>query len=119
MPCSCALSMIAWASDSGVIGPKFMVPRQSRLTRRPVRPRWVYSMPPTLPRLGPSAPPRAPVFLPGRLVATECRQYAGDAVEAGVLRPHGRAGSRRRNGDRDVGEGDRLAFLSKGGSDIA
>ena len=33
--------MIAWESSSVVSGPKFMVPRQSRLTERPVRPRWV------------------------------------------------------------------------------
>src|SRR5229473_6577976 len=37
--------MIAWASAGGVSGPKFMVPRQRRLTLRPERPRWMYSMP--------------------------------------------------------------------------
>ena len=37
--------MIAWLSGSSVSGPKFMVPRHSRLTDRPVRPRCVYSMP--------------------------------------------------------------------------
>src|SRR5712691_12028263 len=36
--------MIAWASVGGVSGPKFMVPRQRRLTLRPERPRWIYSM---------------------------------------------------------------------------
>ena len=34
---------------SSVSGPKFMVPRQMRLTRRPVRPRWVNCMGPNLP----------------------------------------------------------------------
>ena len=29
--------------------PKFMVPRQIRLTRRPLRPRWVNFIPPTIP----------------------------------------------------------------------
>src|ERR1700724_4451093 len=43
---SCARSMIACASPAGVSDPKFMVPRQSRLTLRPDRPRCVYSMPP-------------------------------------------------------------------------
>jgi hypothetical protein len=36
--------MIACASSGGVSGPKFMVPRQRRLTERPERPRCVYSM---------------------------------------------------------------------------
>src|ERR1700687_5973045 len=36
--------MIACASAGGVSGPKFMVPRQRRLTLRPERPRWMYSM---------------------------------------------------------------------------
>src|SRR5258708_6624966 len=36
--------MIAWESCSEVCGPKFMVPRQTRLTCRPERPRWVYCM---------------------------------------------------------------------------
>src|SRR5271166_4283023 len=36
--------MMAWASGGGVSGPKFMVPRQRRLTLRPERPRWMYSM---------------------------------------------------------------------------
>ena len=34
---------------SSVSGPKFMVPRQMRLTRRPVRPRLVNCMEPNLP----------------------------------------------------------------------
>ncbi len=33
---------------SSVSGPKFMVPRQMRLTVRPVRPRWVNCMDPNL-----------------------------------------------------------------------
>src|SRR6266516_1819331 len=41
--------MMAKLSGSVVFGPKFIVPRQSRLTRSPVRPRFVYSMPVTLP----------------------------------------------------------------------
>src|SRR5882724_7849883 len=44
MPSSRARSMIAKLSGSLVCGPKFMVPRQRRLTRRPVRPRRTYSM---------------------------------------------------------------------------
>src|SRR6185503_4963707 len=36
--------MILCESVSSVSGPKFMVPRQSRLTLRPVRPNRVYSM---------------------------------------------------------------------------
>jgi hypothetical protein len=39
MPSSWARSMMACASSSEVLGPKFIVPRQSRETRRPVRPR--------------------------------------------------------------------------------
>src|SRR6266498_2746968 len=42
MPSSSARSMIAWESASEVSGPKFIVPRQSRLTRSPVRPRCAY-----------------------------------------------------------------------------
>ena len=33
--------MIAWESSSEVSGPKFIVPRQSLLTERPLRPRCV------------------------------------------------------------------------------
>ena len=40
--------MIAYESGSGVCGPKFMVPRHSRLTTRPRWPTWVYSMPSSL-----------------------------------------------------------------------
>src|SRR5439155_24419801 len=36
--------MIASASVAGVSGPKFMVPRHRRLTERPERPRWMYSI---------------------------------------------------------------------------
>src|ERR687895_2384204 len=43
MPSSRARSMIASESSSEVSGPKFIVPRHSRLTSSPVRPRWVYS----------------------------------------------------------------------------
>src|SRR6266545_3507717 len=42
IPTSSALSMIVKLSASAVCWPKFMVPRHSRLTLRPVRPRWVY-----------------------------------------------------------------------------
>src|SRR5664280_2490864 len=42
MPCSSARSRIACESSSDVSGPKFMVPRHSRLTDRPLRPRCVY-----------------------------------------------------------------------------
>ncbi|GLY52743.1 hypothetical protein Lesp01_63990 [Lentzea sp. NBRC 102530] len=41
--------MIAWLSSSVVSGPKFIVPRHRRETDRPLRPRFVYSMVPTLP----------------------------------------------------------------------
>src|SRR5881396_2737464 len=44
MPSSSALSMIAKLSASLVCGPKFIVPRHSRLTCKLVRPRCVYSM---------------------------------------------------------------------------
>ena len=44
MPCSRAASMMAWESASSVCGPKFIVPRHSRLTFKPVRPRYVYSI---------------------------------------------------------------------------
>src|SRR6185437_11455357 len=47
-----------------VCGPKFIVPRQSRLTSRPVRPRLVYSMPPTYPRR--RGPPRSAALARGR-----------------------------------------------------
>src|SRR4029079_11445741 len=50
MPISCAWSMIASDSPAEVSGPKFMVPRQRRLTDRPERPRWMYSIPLTLSR---------------------------------------------------------------------
>src|SRR5271169_592036 len=36
--------MIACASAGGVSGPKFIVPRQRRLTDRPERPKLTYSM---------------------------------------------------------------------------
>jgi hypothetical protein len=41
MPASSAASMIAWLAGSSVCQPKFIVPRQSRETDRPVRPRCV------------------------------------------------------------------------------
>src|SRR5215212_2189348 len=44
MPSAWARSMIAWESASSVFQPKFMVPRHSRETDRPLRPRCVYSM---------------------------------------------------------------------------
>src|SRR5690348_8892731 len=50
MPCSRARSMMLWLSSTSVTGPKFIVPRHSRLTERPVRPRCVYSMASSLPR---------------------------------------------------------------------
>jgi hypothetical protein len=36
--------MIAWESSSEASGPKFIVPRHSRLTSSPLRPRWVCSI---------------------------------------------------------------------------
>src|SRR5215469_4461599 len=50
MPSSCARSMTACASAGGVSDPKFIVPRQSRLTDRPERPRCVYSIIPSFSR---------------------------------------------------------------------
>src|SRR5688500_19362570 len=44
IPISCAWSISACASFSGVNGPKFIVPRHSRDTFKPVRPREVYCM---------------------------------------------------------------------------
>src|SRR5438067_178987 len=44
MPCSCARSRMRCASSTSVTGPKFIVPRQNRLTDRPLRPRCTYSM---------------------------------------------------------------------------
>src|SRR4051794_8967739 len=44
MPLSMARSMIRCESGSSVSGPKFMVPSTRRDTRKPVRPRWVYSI---------------------------------------------------------------------------
>src|SRR3954452_5484322 len=44
MPSCRARSMIAWESSSDVCQPKFIVPRHSRDTERPLRPRCVYSM---------------------------------------------------------------------------
>src|SRR4029077_2026115 len=41
-PSSSARSMMAKLSASLVSGPKFIVPRQSRLTFTPDRPRWTY-----------------------------------------------------------------------------
>ncbi len=43
IPVSCARSITAYESSRPVTGPKFIVPRQMRLTSRPVRPRCVYS----------------------------------------------------------------------------
>src|SRR4051812_19000457 len=48
MPCSSARSMMANESGSVVCGPKFIVPRQIRLTRSAVRPSRVYCMTSTL-----------------------------------------------------------------------
>ena len=49
IPASRAESMMENEVGSSVSGPKFMVPRQMRLTVRPVRPRWVNCMGPNLP----------------------------------------------------------------------
>src|SRR5215469_1877346 len=48
IPASSAESMMANEVGSSVSGPKFMVPRQRRLTVRPVRPRCVKRMAPNL-----------------------------------------------------------------------
>ena len=39
-----AVGLAAFGAASLVCGPKFIVPRHSRLTCKPVRPRWVYSI---------------------------------------------------------------------------
>src|SRR4051794_18659417 len=80
MPASCAASMIAWLSGSSVSEPKFMVPRQSRETVSPDRPRWVYSIPPPCARAParcliaepPSTPRRAAQHADGVLDSLGC-----------------------------------------------
>src|SRR5436309_1683665 len=44
MPLSWAASISRCETAASVVQPKFIVPRQSRLTDRPVLPRWVYCM---------------------------------------------------------------------------
>src|SRR5580692_1524479 len=61
--------MIASASVAGVSGPKFMVPRQMRLTDRPERPRWMYSMLLTLSRQRGFTRPRLDSPVPGHPLA--------------------------------------------------
>src|SRR5919106_1466057 len=103
IPRSSAASMTAKLSASLVTGPKFIVPRQRRLTTRPVRPRVAYCMPARLPdelvdvrraepvrRVVPPAEvhPRMDVVVPDRLpvlvdvdhrpVHLEEREHLGD-----------------------------------------
>src|SRR5580700_10894303 len=84
--------MITCASPGGVSVPKFIVPRQSRLTERPDRPRCVYSMTQAFHghRPAPSPPPgaRGVWGVRGLLVAwgarylsaARARGYAGTLV---------------------------------------
>src|SRR3954452_9898157 len=81
MPFSMARSMMRCASGSSVTGPKFIVPRTSRETDRPLRPRCVYSMAPNLRR-----PARASSACVGagaeRRRVVVARVVAGDAAAA-------------------------------------
>src|ERR1700691_1048957 len=82
MPSSWAWSMIAWASPGGVREPKFIVPRQRRLTDRPERPRCVYSMSLLFHVPAPSVAAAHPAALLRGSVAAgaEDRVVAGDLV---------------------------------------
>src|SRR5689334_6562306 len=102
-PCSSARSITTQLSSSLVSGPKFIVPRQSRLTTRPVRPRFVYSMTPKVTGSAALAgrcateqdvvPARQPLarLVPGRLVAAGRRR--------GGIAPRPQHGERRHGRD--------------------
>src|SRR6266404_222380 len=90
MPASRARSMSAKLSPSLVSGPKFMVPRQRRLTRSPVRPRWTYCMAGVLARR--DGPPYRP---PASGERSQHGQVPAVLREVGALRrldAHGKAG---------------------------
>src|SRR5689334_11175564 len=92
-PCSSARSITTQLSSWLVSGPKFIVPRQSRLTTRPVRPRLVYSMAPTYPR---KAGPLSSAALARRRSAEEHVVPAGQALArllpTGLVATGGRRG---------------------------
>src|SRR5688572_175788 len=67
--CSRPRSMIRKLSSSDVTGPKFMVPKQKRLTVRPVRPRLVNSIPQTLAFAGGGRSPEENVVPAGQALA--------------------------------------------------
>src|SRR2546426_7472427 len=101
MPASRARSMSAKLSPSLVRGPKFMVPRQRRLTRSPVRPRWTYRMAGVLARRdGPPYRPLAFGSEEARAPRASCERSQHGQVpailgEVGALRrldAHGKAG---------------------------
>ena len=71
--------MIACESASSVFQPKFMVPRQSRETDSPLRPRCVYSMPTTL---APWAPCRTTPCPSSFAAATAVRRADGGGIVA-------------------------------------
>src|SRR5437660_9827112 len=77
--------MIASVSVAGVSGQKFMVPRQMRLTERPERPRWMYSIPLTLSRQRGFTRPRLENPVPGHPLAGAA---AVRAVPAGRTPAH-------------------------------
>src|SRR5579859_3642237 len=102
MPWSSARSMMAKLSGSVVFGPKFMVPRQSRLTFSPVRPRFVYSMGATLP-LRARSKATSRTFAGGRRRAEQYVVPAGQAlawlVATGLVRAgRGTTGARAQYG---------------------
>src|SRR5438876_8274681 len=97
MPASRARSMSAKLSPSLVSGPKFMVPRQRRLTRSPLRPRWTYCMAGVLARR--DGPPYRPRSFESAAPASGERSEHGEIPpvlrEVGALRrldAHGKAG---------------------------
>src|SRR5262245_17858573 len=119
MPASSAASMMAKLSASPVSRPKFMVPRQSRLTRRPVRPRFTYCMPALL--LAVLDPSREPLQKACPAAADARLPEAGDDAVEGVVqrrppRPPavGKEGELRRGaGDAGRGHSDQTQRLAR------
>src|SRR2546430_194570 len=108
MPCSSARSMMAKLSGSVVLGPKFIVPRQSRLTLRPVRPRFVYSMLATLPpRAHSKANRESAAFARGRSRAEEDVVPARQALAGRLVAAAGSVGAGRSTGTAGGGGGGR------------
>src|SRR5215471_17689216 len=88
MPSSTARSMTAKAASSSSWVPKIIVPRQSLLTRRPLRPRFTVSIPVAPPLLGrvvvEAAPGLAAELAPLDLLAQR-RGRAGPALQAAAV----------------------------------